>query len=94
MSVASGTKLGQYFTADATWSESILQLAPGDTLTFLSDGVAEAQSATGELFGLDRTRFISNQSAGEIAHAAQAFGQEDDIPVLTLERTPAEVPHA
>ncbi len=80
--------------ADTTYTESMLQLAPGDTLTFLSDGVVEAQSATGELFGFERTRVISAQSAEEIARAAQAFGQRDDITVLTLTFAPAEVAHA
>ncbi len=67
-----------------TYSETTIRLAPGDTLTFLSDGVVEAQSSTGELFGFDRTQAISTQSAEAIAAAAQAHGQEDDITVLTL----------
>lgn len=71
-----------------------MQLAPGDTLTFLSDGVVEAQSPSGELFGFEQTREISNQSADEIARAAQAYGQEDDITVLTLAFAPVEVLHA
>ncbi len=88
----SGLPLG--ITADATYAESTLALAPNDTLTFLSDGVVEAQSPAGELFGFDRTRVISTQSADEIARAAQAFGQQDDITVLTLRFAPAEVLHA
>jgi hypothetical protein len=80
--------------AGVTYAETTIQLAPGDTLTFLSDGVVEAQSATGELFGFDRTRQISQQSAAQIARAAQQFGQEDDITVLTLSRTTAEAQHA
>ena len=39
----------------------------------------------GELFGFDRTRDLSTQSAEAIAQAAQDFGQEDDITVLTVE---------
>jgi len=72
----------------------LAQLAAGDTLTFVSDGVIEARSATGELFGFDRTAAISRQSAESIAAAAQQFGQEDDITVLTLTFAPVEVPHA
>jgi len=48
-----------------------------------------AQSPTGELFGFERTGSISRQSAQEIADVAQAFGQEDDITVLTLQFAPA-----
>jgi hypothetical protein len=79
---------------DAQYPEATLTLAPGDTLTFLSDGVVEAQSPTGELFGFDRTRAISTQSAEQIAAAAQVFGQQDDITVLTLTFAPAGVLHA
>jgi phosphoserine phosphatase RsbU/P len=85
----SGLPLG--ITGHAEYSENTIQLAPGDRLTFLSDGVVEAQSPTGELFGFDRTAAISTQSAEAIAAAAQAFGQEDDITVLTLTFAPAEV---
>ena len=76
-------------TVDAEYTETSLRLAPGESFTFFSDGVLEAQSPTGELFGFERTGSISRQSAQEIADAAQAFGQEDDITVLTLQFTPA-----
>jgi hypothetical protein len=56
--------------------------------------VVEAQSTTGELFGFDRARAISIQSAAQIAKAAKDHGQEDDITVLTLKFAPAEVLHA
>ncbi|MGC2636645.1 MAG: SpoIIE family protein phosphatase [Acidobacteriaceae bacterium] len=87
--VDSGLPLG--VTAAAAYTETTLILAPGDTLTFLSDGVVEAQDATGALFGFDRTRAISTQSAEEIAHAANTHGQHDDITVLTLTFTPVSV---
>ena len=61
-------------------------LAPGSRLTFYSDGVVEAQSPQGELFGFDRAKAISTQPASEIVRAAQQFGQEDDITVVTVER--------
>lgn len=92
ISLESGLPFG--ITSDITYTDSTLQLAPNDRLTFLSDGVVEAQSLTGELFGFDRTAAISTQSADEIARAAQAHGQQDDITVLTLQFVPAEVLHA
>jgi len=88
------TNLPLGIAPDTDYSECTLHLAPGDTLTFLSDGVVEAQTSTGELFGFDRARSISTQTAEAIAHAAQAFGQQDDITVLTLTFAPAEVAHA
>jgi len=71
---------------NAGYEESTLSLDPGDRLTLLSDGVVEAQSATGELFGFERAREISAQAAQSIAEQAQRFGQTDDITVLTLNR--------
>ena len=88
----SGLPLG--IAPDVTYAESTMHLAPSDHLTFLSDGVVEARNSAGELFGFDRTAAISNQSAEAIAAAAQAFGQEDDITVLTLTFAPAGVLHA
>ena len=88
----SGLPLG--IVADAAYPETTLQIDPGDRLTFVSDGVVEAQNEHGELFGFDRTRAISTQSSEAIAAAAQAHGQEDDITVLTLTFAPAEVLHA
>ena len=79
---------------ETEYTQHTLTLAPGDTLTFLSDGIVEAQSPAGELFGFDRTRAISTQTAEEIARAALRHGQQDDITVLTLQFTPAEVLHA
>jgi hypothetical protein len=39
------------------------------------------------LFGFERTAAISGESADQIAKAAELFGQDDDITVLTLVRT-------
>ena len=60
------------------------RLPGAERLVLLSDGVPEAQSIKGELYGFDRLSELTLMSAQEIAEAAQAFGQEDDITVLTL----------
>jgi phosphoserine phosphatase RsbU/P len=78
------------FDPDAAFVEQTFQVVPGDRLTLLTDGVPEA-ACRQELFGFDRTRGISSQSAEEIAAAAKSFGQQDDITVLTLIFAPAEV---
>ena len=62
----------------AEYGETAVKIAPGDQLTFLSDGVVEAQSESGALFGFDSTRRISTLCAEEIAAAAREFGQQDD----------------
>jgi hypothetical protein len=60
------------------------RLNPGDRLTFVSDGVVEARGESGELFGFERTKAISQRPAREIVAAAKAHGQDDDITVLTI----------
>ncbi len=71
---------------DVAYDEVRLYLHPGDRLLMMSDGVVEARHGSGELFGFDRVHNLSNQTAFYIADAAKAFGQEDDITVLTIRR--------
>jgi len=71
---------------DVSYEEVHLYLHPGDRLLLMSDGVVEARQPSGELFGFDRVHNLSGQSAFYIADAAKAFGQEDDITVLTVRR--------
>ncbi len=78
----SGLPLG--VESDLEYAAITLRLDPGDTLTFLSDGVVEARNKTGELFGFERAAALSTESAQSIVGAASAFGQEDDITVLKL----------
>jgi serine phosphatase RsbU (regulator of sigma subunit) len=78
-------------TPDTECCETAFMLERGQTLAFLSDGVVEAQNKEGELFGFERACAISGQTAQQIADAAQRFGQEDDITILTLSFAPAEV---
>jgi hypothetical protein len=76
VALENGLPLG--LAAESGYPETTRRLAPGARLTMLTDGVVEARSPTGELFGFDRTAAISTQSAEAISHAAQRFGQEDD----------------
>ena len=81
LEVATGLPLG--IAPGVTYDEST---ASGSHFTFVSEGVVEAENAQRELFGFDRTREISGQSAQEIAEAARAWGQNDDITVVTVRR--------
>lgn len=90
--IDSGFPLG--VIAGVSYAGTSVALEPGDRLTFLSDGVVEARNASGELFGFERAAALSTDPAEKIAHAAQQFGQDDDITVLTLTLTPVEVLHA
>lgn len=69
---------------EAIYHERTIPLI-GD-LTIISDGVIEAANSQRELFGFERTRQMSGKSAQEISDAAQAWGQNDDITVVTVRR--------
>ncbi len=71
---------------EISYEETRIYLHPGDRILLMSDGVVEARQPSGELFGFDRVHNLSGQSAFYIADAAKAFGQEDDITVLTVRR--------
>jgi serine phosphatase RsbU (regulator of sigma subunit) len=70
---------------ESRYDSVVFDLLPGDRLTFVSDGVVEAQTKSGELFGFDRTCSISGSPATVIAETARLFGQCDDITVVTVE---------
>jgi serine phosphatase RsbU (regulator of sigma subunit) len=69
---------------DVDYAEVLLEARE---FVFLSDGVIEAENAQRELFGFQRTREISAKSAAAIAATAKAWGQNDDITVVTVRRT-------
>ena len=64
------------------------QLMQGNRLTVMSDGIVEATDANGKLFGFERVAELLRKAttASEVAGAAQAFGQEDDISVIAVTR--------
>jgi hypothetical protein len=67
------------------------ELKAGDRLVLMSDGIAEAMDASGKLFGFERVRELlrTATTAVEVADAVQAFGQEDDISVISVTSTAA-----
>jgi Stage II sporulation protein E (SpoIIE) len=64
------------------------KLTEGDRLVLMSDGIVEARDADGHLFGFERIHELlrTASSAAEVASAAQKFGQEDDISVISVTR--------
>lgn len=72
----------------AEFSVMRFQVNEGDRLLLLSDGVVEATNADGKLFGFERVHELVSKAsaAAEVAAAAQAFGQEDDISVISVTR--------
>ena len=86
------------------YEEIVSVLAAGDDLLFYSDGLVEAHDPKGEMFGFPRLRkLIMSQSSGSgeelvdflLAELTRFTGtdseQEDDITLVTLERSRAEV---
>jgi len=57
----------------------------------ISDGIVEATDAEGRLFGFERVHDLLRTaiSAAELAGAAQSFGQQDDISVISVTRAAA-----
>jgi hypothetical protein len=73
---------------DATYEKTGFRLGVGDRLTFYTDGLLEARNSTGEIFGFERLHALMSAmpNATQATEAAVAFGQDDDITVLTLTR--------
>jgi hypothetical protein len=71
---------------DAEYDTERLKLTEIDRLTLYTDGLLEARDAAGELFGFARIAELlaHTADANKIADAAQQFGQDDDITVLTV----------
>jgi len=74
---------------EAKCSVTCFVLKPHDRLVLVSDGILEATDTDGQLFGFDRIHELmgSGASAVEVADAAEKFGQEDDISVISITRT-------
>jgi phosphoserine phosphatase RsbU/P len=93
---SSGTVLGLF--PGQEYANETLELGPGDSLVLYTDGVSEANDATGALFGEERIQACFAQEAGPTAaetvdgllRAVRAFAggaqQSDDITILALRR--------
>ena len=94
-----GVALG--IAPDQKFLSRTVQLEPGDTVVFYTDGVTEAMNGDGEQFGLRRMSDVfaaspprnSEQAAQAMFDAVKAFvgdtPQSDDITCLALHRTAA-----
>jgi serine phosphatase RsbU (regulator of sigma subunit) len=73
------------------YGEIAMQLRPGDYLSLYTDGLLEARNTEGELYGFERLHALltARPTAQQATEAALAFGQDDDITVLTLTRLAA-----
>jgi serine phosphatase RsbU (regulator of sigma subunit) len=75
---------------DVSYTTETYDLAPGDRLVVFTDGITEAQNASGEFFGDDRLQeAVATNSFDEIFARMQAFCRDtplnDDCTVLELQ---------
>ena len=81
------------------YEEKEIALAPGDSVFFYSDGLAEAHSPSGEMYGFPRVQALLGgcQSQADLIACALAdlaeftgagWEQEDDVTLVTLYREP------
>jgi serine phosphatase RsbU (regulator of sigma subunit)/anti-sigma regulatory factor (Ser/Thr protein kinase) len=98
---ATGMPLG--LLPGMAYEEKEITLAPGDTVFFYSDGLAEAHSPVGEMYGFPRVQELltgcysqadliacSLDSLSDFTGAA--WEQEDDVTLVTLQRAPGSEP--
>jgi Stage II sporulation protein E (SpoIIE) len=74
---------------DVAFETTMVMLDVDDCLTLYTDGLLEARDQhSGELYGFDRVRDLiaTHPDAHAASEAAVAFGQDDDITVLTVMR--------
>ena len=94
---AAGMPLGLLPGMD--YEEHEATLGPGDSLLLHSDGLAEAHSPDGEMFGFPRlAKLCAERDGGEAlidlllaelaSFTGQGWEQEDDITLVTLQRRP------
>jgi serine phosphatase RsbU (regulator of sigma subunit) len=95
---ATGMPLG--LMAGMTYEEKTARLEPGDCMLLHSDGIAEAHAPDREMFGFPRLKqLVGGDVAGEelidlvLTELSGFIGpgadQEDDITMVTLQRSPA-----
>jgi serine phosphatase RsbU (regulator of sigma subunit) len=82
------------------YEEREAPLGEGDSVLFYSDGLVEAHDPKGEMFGFPRLRALlaehteEERPLGEFlmeelySFVGEVWEQEDDITLLTLERSP------
>lgn len=92
--------------AEASYDTTVLQMSPGDTLVFYTDGLTEAQDCRGEMFAQQRLEGCVLASAHQDANAMKVsmmrnlrefLGESnlhDDLTLLILKRTVTEDPLA
>ena len=89
---------------DVCYSQHTIRMTPGDQIVCVSDGILEAQTEAGELWGESRLESVllknadvgAKQLAQRLLQAADQFAghaeQFDDMTIIVVRRTPAASP--
>ena len=98
--LSGGTALGMIEDVSGSIQEKEIPLGKGDQIILYTDGITEAKSASGELFGLERLKqsvieHASSYSASGVSHhiseeLASFVGDEsqiDDMTLIVVEKT-------
>ena len=88
LEVSLGGALPLGIIPDAEYEEYTAELQIGDHIVLYTDGLLEARTRSGELFGFKRLSQLVERrpNAEQMTSVAQEFGQEDDITVVTITR--------
>ena len=73
----------------ASYSQTNLEIGVGDRVVLLTDGIPEARNQQGALLGFPKVAALLREGANvrTVAEAAQHFGQNDDLTVISIART-------
>lgn len=96
--VLPGAPLGAF---DHSYGTAVVQLNPGDTVVWLSDGFIEATNPAGELFGYDRTvsclegsrdnpALVRDRLLGHVAEHTAGQPAEDDRTLVVMRYVPVD----
>jgi hypothetical protein len=78
-------------SADANYDQIDFRLGENERLMLYTDGIVEARNSRGDLFGFERVAHLLavRPSLQAVLDTACAFGQQDDITILSVTRVPA-----
>ena len=73
---------------NAVYNQTVLEMRTGDRAVLLTDGVPEARNKQGALLGFTRVESLLREGANarSVAEAAQSYGQNDDLTVISIAR--------
>jgi hypothetical protein len=71
-----------------SYAQTNVDMKDGDLVVLLTDGIPEARNGQGAIFGFPRVESLLREGASvkTVAEAAQQYGQNDDLTVISVAR--------